>query len=161
MPWPVIEMGTSSAELAGMLARIEEATRKRFNPRSFDGRLRIQKAIYLLKSMGHPVARHYRYNMYLRGPYSPELTRDYYQLMEREIRPIDVEINDIMLTVVRDAVARGDGFLEAVATVHSIYKTNAPLGDRENIIRMARSIKPQLHHHYDDAWEFLIRTGLI
>lgn len=154
-------MGTSSEKLAGMLSRIEDATGNRFNPRSFDGRLRIQKVIYLLKSMGHPVARYYSYNMYLRGPYSPDLTRDYYQIIESEISSIDVEINDDMLSVIRDAVSTGDSFLEAVATVHSIYKTNAPLGDRENIIRMARSIKPQLHHQYDAAWEFLIRKGLI
>jgi uncharacterized protein YwgA len=144
-----------------MLARLEEATGRRFDPRSFAGRLRIQKAIYLLRSMGHPVARHYSYNMYLRGPYSPQLTQDYYRLMETDVRPSDVEIDPDMLSVVNDAVGMGDSFLEAVATVHSIYKTNAPMGNREDILRMARSIKPQLHHHYDNAWDFLVRTGLI
>lgn len=140
---------------------MERATGRRFDPRTFAGRLRIQKAVYLLKALGHPVARHYCYNMYLRGPYSPQLTQDYYRLVETDVRPEDVGIDPRMLSVVNDAVRAGDSFLEAAATVHSIYKTNAPVGDREDILRMARSLKPQLSHRYGDAWDFLERTGLI
>ncbi len=40
----------------------------------FDGRLIIQKAIYLAQAAGHDCGHYFRW--YLRGPYSPDLTRD-------------------------------------------------------------------------------------
>lgn len=41
---------------------------------TFDGRLALQKAVYLAQQMGVPFA--YRFSWYLRGPYSSELTAD-------------------------------------------------------------------------------------
>jgi hypothetical protein len=41
-------------------------------------RMEVQKAIYLVQSTGMPLG--YSYGWYLKGPYSPTLTRDYYSL---------------------------------------------------------------------------------
>lgn len=41
-------------------------------------RMETQKAIYLAQSMGVELG--YSYGWYLKGPYSPSLTRDYYEL---------------------------------------------------------------------------------
>lgn len=41
---------------------------------TFDDRLIIQKSIYLAQAAGHDCGHYYRW--YLRGPYSPDLTRD-------------------------------------------------------------------------------------
>ena len=52
-------------------------------PVSIDGikdRMRIQKAIYLAQVFGADFG--YRYNWYLKGPYSPSLAADYYELDE-------------------------------------------------------------------------------
>lgn len=45
-----------------------------FSLDSFDNRLKLQKAAYLLVAMGAPLD--YHYNWYLRGPYSPSLAKD-------------------------------------------------------------------------------------
>ncbi len=44
-------------------------------------RLRVQKAVYLAQSVAG-VDLGYRYGWYIKGPYSPSLTRDYYALDE-------------------------------------------------------------------------------
>ena len=44
----------------------------------FSDRIRIQKAIYLCQAAGVNLG--YRFRWYLRGPYSPSLTKDYYEL---------------------------------------------------------------------------------
>ena len=45
---------------------------------TIDQRVVFQKAIYLAQAAGVPL--HYRYNWYVMGPYSPNLTKDYYAL---------------------------------------------------------------------------------
>ena len=45
---------------------------------SFDERMALQKIIYLTQHAGVHLG--YRYNWYLRGPYSPELTRDAFEM---------------------------------------------------------------------------------
>ncbi len=45
---------------------------------SFDDRMALQKTIYLCQQAGVHLG--YRYNWYLRGPYSPDLTRDAFEL---------------------------------------------------------------------------------
>lgn len=46
--------------------------------RTFDERLIVQKTVYLAQAAG--VDRGYSFRWYLRGPYSPELTRDAFSL---------------------------------------------------------------------------------
>lgn len=46
---------------------------------SFDDRLILQKAIYLVQQAG--VDLNYRYTWYLRGPYCSDLTRDAYEML--------------------------------------------------------------------------------
>ncbi|WP_386680943.1 hypothetical protein [Loktanella sp. R86503] len=41
-------------------------------------RMRIQKAVYICQELGVPLG--YDYSWYVKGPYSPSLTRDYYSL---------------------------------------------------------------------------------
>ena len=48
---------------------------------TIDQRVTLQKAIYLTQAAGVPLR--YRYNWYVMGPYSPDLTRDYYALHEQ------------------------------------------------------------------------------
>jgi hypothetical protein len=46
---------------------------------SFDQRLMTQKSIYLAKAAGHDCGYYFRW--YLRGPYSPDLTRDVFSIV--------------------------------------------------------------------------------
>jgi uncharacterized protein YwgA len=45
-----------------------------------ENRLRLQKAVYLGQLFGVDLG--YRYSWYVKGPYSPSLTQDYYKLAE-------------------------------------------------------------------------------
>lgn len=49
---------------------------------SFNDRMALQKTIYLCQQAGVHLG--YRYNWYLRGPYSPDLTRDAFDLKAKE-----------------------------------------------------------------------------
>lgn len=48
---------------------------------TFEKRLKMQKMVYLLEILGEDVG--YGFNWYKRGPYSPDLTRDAYELQDR------------------------------------------------------------------------------
>ena len=45
----------------------------------FEERLKIQKVAFLLKHLGVAPFTKYNFSMYLRGPYSPDLAREYYE----------------------------------------------------------------------------------
>jgi hypothetical protein len=53
----------------------------------FDDRMAIQKTIYLCQAAGVHLG--YRYNWYLRGPYSPDLTRDAFALHAQDTSESD------------------------------------------------------------------------
>ena len=52
------------------------------NISTVDERKRLQKAIYLAQISGADMG--YRFNWYVKGPYSPTLAKDYYLLAEHE-----------------------------------------------------------------------------
>lgn len=62
------------------LARFLEALGVDSSIDTLDDRKRVQKAVYLGQLSGVDLG--YSYGWYLRGPYSPDLTRDYYHLAE-------------------------------------------------------------------------------
>lgn len=51
-----------------------------FSMADFDGRLILQKSVYLLQSFG--IYRGYRFSWYIHGPYSPKLASDGFALQE-------------------------------------------------------------------------------
>jgi uncharacterized protein YwgA len=154
-------MSMRTEKLVGLIRTISQGTGKRLDPATFVGRLRIQKAVFLLKAQGHHFSGSYRFNMYVRGPYAPDLAKDYYEMIELVPEARKVPVPKDMMSVVREAMDGGDAFLEAVASLLSIYETNSPGADRELVIKTARRLKPQLSHHYDSAWTFLEGKGLV
>jgi len=146
--------------LAGVLEELSKATSKRFDAGSFESRLRIQKSVYLLEALGVKEMKNYGFSYYVRGPYSPSLAKDYYALEEKSIAPRRIAIPTRSMNVVKECVDRGDAFLEAVSTLHSIA-TLRNSNRRDVVVEIARSLKPQLWHKYDDAWEFLMAAGLL
>ena len=61
-----------------------------FDMSSFSGRLLFQKTVQLLQSFGIDLG--YRYNWYLRGPYSPDLAKDGFELKDVVPRLRDIPI---------------------------------------------------------------------
>ncbi len=56
---------------------------------SFSNRIRAQKAAFLLKALGAPIG--YDFSMYIHGPYSPDLSDDYYSMTDEEIKRLAEE----------------------------------------------------------------------
>jgi len=66
-------------ELGGLLKRIGNYDSQLFEE-NFDQRLILQKTVYLLQAFGLFLG--YRFNWYLRGPYSVEVARHGYELVD-------------------------------------------------------------------------------
>lgn len=65
--------------LAGLIKRIYPS----FSMDSFDNRLKLQKIVFLMRSAGIDIG--YSYSLYLRGPYSPGLTRDAFIIQDWDV----------------------------------------------------------------------------
>jgi len=150
-------------KLAGILACLTECSGKRFDASDFWSRFRIQKSIYLLQTIGYPGTSGYRFNLYLRGPYSPDLAKDYYALEDEGIsfksRVSPASIPSDKLAVLREALGRGEYFLEALVTLLSIVKSEER--DKTKAIEIAARLKPNRASYFESAWQFLNDKGLI
>lgn len=73
-------MGGNIKKLMTFLKALEKSTSYKFTIKSFEDRLRLQKIVYIAKYFDIDLG--YSYNQYIRGPYSPDLARDYYKLYE-------------------------------------------------------------------------------
>jgi hypothetical protein len=150
-------------KLAGILECLTECSGKRFDASDFWSRFRIQKSIYLLKAMGYPGISGYRFNLYLRGPYSPDLAKDYYAL-EKEGKSANPRIPPAhippdKLAVLKEALDNGEYFLEALVTLLSIVKSEGR--DKAKAIEIAARLKPNRASYFESAWQFLTDKGLI
>lgn len=149
-----------SKDLAPVLTTLASKTGKRFDGRTFDSRLRIQKAMYLLRELGFEPARRYAYGSYFRGPYSPALARDYYAMEAAVGAGRPAAIAAAMLDPVVEGVARGNEFLEAAASLHSFASKN-PGTTATEVMRYVAGIKPQLSPILQEAWTYLAKHGLV
>lgn len=52
----------STKRLQSLLLGLEHITSEPFHAGTFDHRLRIQKAVILLRALGHPIATQYRFS---------------------------------------------------------------------------------------------------
>ncbi|HTS33458.1 MAG TPA: hypothetical protein VMI55_05930 [Thermoplasmata archaeon] len=106
-------------------------------------RLKLQKAVYLLKRLGYPSARRWSFGTYLNGPYSPELAKAYYALGDSGIRQAGgaSDIPAATLRTVADAIRKGPDFMEALATLldGASQYPNLPAA-----LAWARDLKPQI-----------------
>jgi len=90
------------------------------NDEGFINRLKIQKCVYLAKYYGLDLG--YEYNMYIYGPYSTELSNDYYSIINN-IKDYNKEVNEgfdsmNFLGVVKDKDAE---WLEVAVTLLDLH----------------------------------------
>jgi uncharacterized protein YwgA len=153
-------------EMANMLTALAGASGKPLDAENFDSRLRIQKSVYLFRALGSPAAQKYRFTDYFHGPYAPNLAKDYYALKQAgKLRAASAHAPappalEGRMSVVVEAVRKGNPFLEAVTTLHSIASHNgsASMADVRNTFG---SVKPHLRSHFEEALEFLHANHLI
>jgi len=153
----------ASRDLAGLLRWLEDTTGEDFSGRTFDSRLRIQKAIYFLRALRNPIAMKYTFGDYFYGPYSPSLAHDYYELMGiraplSKSRPIPA--GPTAAPLLKEATGRGNDFLEACATIHAYLARNPPstASEAKDYIRVT---KPLLKGLADEAVAFLRKHKLL
>jgi hypothetical protein len=139
-----LEPAPRARHLAGMLKGLEcTAKLPRFEVATFEGRFRVQKAIFLLKRLGEPGAAPYEYGQYVRGPYSRDLAHDYYALGSKGIstaNPAPLE-NPEAGIVVAAADAKGAPFLEALTTALNLL--GAPV-QVDATLTWAKALKPHI-----------------
>lgn len=153
-------------DLTGILKRMADATGLHYYRTDFEGRLRIQKTIYLLKAFGYTGAGPYHFNLYVRGPYSPGLARAYYNLSTEDVerRPPST-IPDRFLKPTVEAVSRGLPFLEILSTLH-FFADRRGTRSKEDLFSQVRWAKrawgkTRLNRHLEEAWAFLDENGLL
>ncbi|MGA8537009.1 MAG: hypothetical protein WB789_06415 [Thermoplasmata archaeon] len=115
-----------------------------------EGRIRLQKLVYLLKVGRYGPAQKFEFNIYQNGPYSPDLTKVYYQYGNRGIAevPPATDIPPILVETIRGADSKGVIFLEALTTAldttASLRKQAKVGGGLDFGLEWARSIKPHI-----------------
>lgn len=141
---------------------------------NFDERLIAQKKIYLLQELGTDLG--YKYNWYVRGPYSPTLTTYIYTNLdvlsstdftqysladeaEKNINMVNVLINEKNNEF--DTVS----WYELLASLLYIYKNRESWGiqkNEEEIFSRLISYKPQYNNgQCEYAWEILKKYKIV
>jgi len=132
---------------------------------SFSDRIRVQKVVYLLKQFGADFK--FGYTWYIRGPYSPSLTRTLFNPTEGEFRtngPLTAE----ELRIVNDMrnFLGGDFYsaerMELIASVIYLIKHGPADGltSKGKIVKFLREQKPQyLTDQIDEVWHRVAKSG--
>jgi uncharacterized protein YwgA len=119
-------------------------------PETLRARTKIQKAVYLAQNAGAPLG--YAFGWYVKGPYSPGLTQDYYALSREDDGAEGFRLDDKVqasLSKLRDLdeVPQGvdlkdDQWLELLASLHFLHRVSRK--DDEAAMEILRKQKPRL-----------------
>ena len=149
----------------GMILR--QAPEFEFDMDTFDGRLRLQKFIYLLQA--HGIYLGYDFSWYLRGPYCTGLTtcgfalKDIYHDIPKNVKAGFADPNDQLnfekfLEFV-DGKEMDTNYLEIAASIHILKKTGM---DESGIInRVLAKSKSFTREACERAWDDLIKHELL
>jgi hypothetical protein len=133
--------------LGGLLKRIGNFEPTDFSS-NFNDRLILQKTIYLLEQFGLHIG--YYFSWYLRGPYSPALTRDAYAIRKAYSKIVPAKFVDPkkerrfceFLTFIKP-FSRRHADLEKIASIHFLCKTYPHLST-EAVYKRAKAKIPSL-----------------
>lgn len=134
-------------------------------------RKRVQKAVYLGQLSGVDLA--YRFGWYLKGPYSPFLTRDYFNLEEslalgdRDWQDRELEnsvarrlkkIVPLMKPAPDVSLSQAD-WLELISSLHFLREVRGL--DSKKSLAVIKNEKPRLSKFYNKAEKALREVSLI
>jgi len=151
--------------LGGFLKRVENFSPSAFIA-SFSARLIFQKTVYLLQAFGLYFG--YRFSWYVRGPYSPALTRDGYGLVQNfkqaptfRFRKISSEEKFNGFLKFLGNRKNDANWLETLASIHFL-KQHYPKRTKKEIIDVVLQKQPYLTvKECMEAWTHLERFGLL
>jgi hypothetical protein len=138
---------------------------------SVNDRLRVQKAVYLAQVLGINLG--YHYSWYVKGPYSPGLTQDYYRVSEAigggdnsyENRTLNGALQALVPRIAQVLAMPGDvnvpreQWLEALASLHFLLRTSGYAVDQAR--GYLSQVKPHLNTVFDRALIHLRQHGLV
>jgi len=138
----VIAMLGEVRERAAALRGIYAALGREMRTETFEDRLRIQKEVYMMRL--HPDLAPllpFEYDMFIRGPYSPELADAYYE----EAPPASVELADRAASYAREVLGMDPWILELAATLAAIcdYNEGFPGFTAEEGLEILRERRPR------------------
>lgn len=137
-----------------------------FDLSEFEGRLVLQKTIYLLQNFG--IYLDYKFSWYVHGPYCPELTRDAFKLVPiyDNIPELKFENNEIERLIQQYNELLGErkndsDWLEQLACTHFL-SILYPRTSKEAIIDIVLNHESHFtRNQCEQAWNYLIKNGLI
>jgi len=151
--------------LGGLLKRIGNFDPSLFQS-DFNARLILQKTIYLMQKFDLFIG--YTYSYYLRGPYSPALTRDAYALLNEFgslplvefANPEDEEHFKIFLAFVKPHV-KDHAWLERAASI--LFHVRAYPHETKDAVFLKTKVKIRslTRSEFDQIFEELNEVGLL
>ena len=130
----------------------------------FDDRLMLQKTIYLLKSFGFDLG--YIFNWYIHGVYSPDLTKDGFELQEiyDEIPKLEIKYEPETAQTqfkkfIKFIVNKKSNSLELASSL--CYWNNKGLS-KNDTLKVVKQKKPHFNdHQYEVMWDELMSMGVV
>lgn len=149
------------SSLGGILKRIGN-----YDMSSLQDRIIFQKTVYLLQAFGLYLG--YKFSWYIYGPYSTQLTRDGFELIEiydkvPEMRFAKEENEKVFLKFFLFLGGRKNdsNWLEVLASIHFL-KELYPKESKERIINKVIDKQPYFNKEIcEEAWSYLELFGLI
>lgn len=160
-----MERASRTQVIGGLLHRIGNFEPINFEI-DFNERLILQKTIYLMQSFNLFIG--YHFNWYLRGPYSPVLTKDAFELIHEYEELPTVHFVDAMaeerfinfMSFIKDHIT-DEYWLEAIASIHYLYHRRVAK-NKDDIFRTIRNKMSKLKRSdFNKFWDDLHETGLI
>ncbi len=147
--------------LGGLLKRVGN-----YDMSSLQGRIIFQKTVYLLQAFGLYLG--YKFSWYIYGPYSTELARNGFELIEiydkvPEMGFVEEGNEKVFLKFLLFLGERKNdsNWLEALASIHFLKKLY-PGESKERIINKVMDKQPYFNKEIcEDAWSYLELFGLI
>ena len=153
-------MFSKSKAIFGLLKRVRE-----LDSTKFEDRLCAQKILYILQQ-GFGLNFDYKYEWYLYGPYSVELSQDFYQvkntynLEETSFKSKDLEHKFINALNFFKEIKPNKHTIELLSTI--IFSNKELRFNEEQTISSIREKKPYFSEkEIKDAWNLLIEKKLI
>lgn len=148
--------------LGGLLKRVID-----YNIDTFEGRLTLQKTVYLLQAFGLHLG--YNFSWYLYGPYSPDLTKDAYEIKDiyKDIPKMKF-VNEEKERRFREFIRFIHNFednlpywLEILSSIHFLQKIMR-YKSKYGIIDMVVKKQPYIKKEdCEKCWDILEKKGLL
>jgi len=125
------------------ISDIKESENTEEDDKSFERRLRIQKIMYFIISKKLDSDLNYSYSVYLRGPYSPDLSKDYFSISEDEFRNTEDVLgeNSLLRPWIEQLNEKDSLWLEIASTLRSFMNAGY---DEEKAIERVIEFKEEI-----------------